>query len=135
MEQFTMVIYGEDIEIGKMQWRELDVRLEKMNINDIAYIAGLFDGEGCVTFSNKPVLRKGKKRAYPYWNIRLEVNMTHEDMGLNNILGSLTSPTLDDYIKSQGEGYSNYYGDPNICEPTCGYGWQGTLTALRSATI
>ena len=26
-----MVIYGENIEIGKMQWRELDVRLEKMN--------------------------------------------------------------------------------------------------------
>ena len=44
-----------------------------------SYLAGLFDGEGCVTFSNKPVLRKGKKRAYPYWNIRLEVNMTHEE--------------------------------------------------------
>jgi len=27
MEQFTMVIYGEDLEIDKMQWRELDVRL------------------------------------------------------------------------------------------------------------
>ena len=25
-----MVIYGEDLEIGKMQWRELDIRLEKM---------------------------------------------------------------------------------------------------------
>ena len=28
-----MVIYGENIEIGKMQWRELDVRLEKMKWN------------------------------------------------------------------------------------------------------
>jgi len=29
-----MVIYGENIEIGKMQWRELDVRLEKMNYKE-----------------------------------------------------------------------------------------------------
>ena len=34
MEQFTMVIYGEDLEIDKMQWRELDVRLEKMNYKE-----------------------------------------------------------------------------------------------------
>ena len=33
MEQFTMVIYGEDLEIDKMQWRELDERLEKMKYN------------------------------------------------------------------------------------------------------
>ena len=43
------------------------------------YLAGLFDGEGCVTYSNKPVLRKGKKRAYPFWNIRLEIAMTHKE--------------------------------------------------------
>ena len=29
-----MVIYGEDLEIDKMQWRELDVRLEKMNYKE-----------------------------------------------------------------------------------------------------
>ena len=34
------------------------------------YLAGLFDGEGCVTYSNGLVLRKGKKKAYPTWNIR-----------------------------------------------------------------
>ena len=40
------------------------------------YLAGLFDGEGCVTYSNGLVLRKGKKKAYPTWNIRLEIAMT-----------------------------------------------------------
>ena len=45
----------------------------------IAYLAGLFDGEGCVTYSNKLVLRKGKKKAYPYWRIVLEISMTHEE--------------------------------------------------------
>ena len=29
-----MVMDGEDLEIGKMQWRELDVRLEKMNYKE-----------------------------------------------------------------------------------------------------
>ena len=29
-----MVIYGEDLEIDKMQWRELDERLEKMNYKE-----------------------------------------------------------------------------------------------------
>ena len=43
------------------------------------YLAGLFDGEGSVTSSNNMVKRKGKKRAYPTWNIRLEVNMTHKE--------------------------------------------------------
>ena len=40
------------------------------------YLAGLFDGEGCVTYSNPLKLRKGKKKAYPTWNIRLEIAMT-----------------------------------------------------------
>ncbi len=40
------------------------------------YLAGLFDGEGCVTYSNSMKLRKGKPRAYPTWNIRLEIAMT-----------------------------------------------------------
>ena len=40
------------------------------------YLAGLFDGEGRVTYSNSMKLRKGKPRAYPTWNIRLEIAMT-----------------------------------------------------------
>ncbi len=42
------------------------------------YLAGLFDGEGCVTYSNSMKLRKGKLKAYPTWNIRLEIAMTCE---------------------------------------------------------
>ena len=40
------------------------------------YLAGLFDGEGCVTYSNPLKLRKGKKKAYRTWNIRMEIAMT-----------------------------------------------------------
>ena len=47
-----------------------------MNINDAAYIAGLFDGEGCVTYKQRMKKRGVEKKAYPTWDIRMEVNMT-----------------------------------------------------------
>ena len=42
---------------------------------DAAYIAGLFDGEGCVTYKQRREHRKGKPRSYLYWQIRIEINM------------------------------------------------------------
>ena len=61
-----------------------------MNQNDIAYIAGLFDGEGCVTYKQRMKKRGEDKKAYPTWDIRMEVNMTdksviqwvHETLGV-----------------------------------------------------
>ena len=48
-----------------------------MNINDIAYIAGLFDGEGCVTCKKKPTKRKDRgDKIYNQWYIRCEIAMT-----------------------------------------------------------
>ena len=49
-----------------------------MEINDAAYLAGLFDGEGCVTYKRYMRKRKGKQTAYPTWNIQMEVSMTDE---------------------------------------------------------
>ena len=49
-----------------------------MNTNDAAYIAGLFDGEGCVTYSRTPRKRKGRKNLSRTWNIRMEISMTDE---------------------------------------------------------
>jgi len=50
-----------------------------MNISDAAYIAGLFDGEGCVTYKQQ-MKKRGNKKAYPTWNIRMEINMTDKDV-------------------------------------------------------
>ena len=47
-----------------------------MHINDAAYIAGLFDGEGCVTYKQRMKKRGEDKKAYPTWDIRMEINMT-----------------------------------------------------------
>ena len=46
--------------------------------NDKAYIAGLFDGEGSVSYYQRKEKRKGKKKAYNYWIIRCEMSMIDE---------------------------------------------------------
>ena len=48
-----------------------------MNQNDIAYMAGLFDGEGHVEYKKRLVKqKKGKNKAYKTWSIRCEMSMT-----------------------------------------------------------
>ena len=46
--------------------------------NHMAYLAGLIDGEGCITYKQRTEHRKGMPRAYKYWNIRIEINVTDE---------------------------------------------------------
>ena len=47
---------------------------------DISYIAGLFDGEGCITYKQYMRKRKHQKKAYPTWSIRMEMSMTDESV-------------------------------------------------------
>ena len=56
---------------------------------DRAYIAGLFDGEGCVSYKQYNRKRAHNKKAYPTWQIRLEIAMTDRSVlvWLNEILG------------------------------------------------
>ena len=49
-----------------------------VNQDDIAYMAGLFDGEGSVSYYQRKEKRKGKKKAYNFWIIRCEMSMTDE---------------------------------------------------------
>ena len=52
-----------------------------MEINEAAYIAGLFDGEGCVTCKQKPTKRADRKgKVYNQWYIRCEISMTDKDV-------------------------------------------------------
>ena len=60
---------------------------------DRAYIGGLFDGEGCVTYKQYMRKRPHNKKAYPTWSIRMEIAMTdkslltwvHEVLGVGTI--------------------------------------------------
>ena len=56
---------------------------------DRAYIAGLFDGEGCVSYKQYNRKRAHNKKAYPTWQIRLEIAMTDRSVlvWLNEVLG------------------------------------------------
>ena len=51
-----------------------------MNQNDIAYIAGLFDGEGSVEYVKRKQQKKGNKKSYNFWSIRCEMSMTDQDV-------------------------------------------------------
>ena len=49
--------------------------------NELAYIAGLFDGEGCI--QHKQIMdtkRKDKPRRYKVWRITMEISMTDKDL-------------------------------------------------------
>ena len=48
--------------------------------SDIVYIAGLFDGEGSVSYKQYMRKRKGQKKHYPTWQIRLELAMTDKEI-------------------------------------------------------
>ena len=61
-----------------------------LTVAEIAYIAGLFDGEGCVTCKQRKTKRKDRGgKVYNQWYIRCEMNMTdkaviewvHETLG------------------------------------------------------
>ena len=43
---------------------------------DAAYIAGLFDGEGSVSYKQYMRKKPHNKKAYPNWQIRMEISMT-----------------------------------------------------------
>ena len=52
----------------------------EISIADAAYIAGLFDGEGSITYKQYMRKRKGMQKAYLTWNIQMEVSMTDESL-------------------------------------------------------
>ena len=57
--------------------------MEKTSITiaEAAYIAGLFDGEGCVTCKKHPTKRADRGgKIYKQWYIRCEINMTDKDV-------------------------------------------------------
>ena len=55
--------------------------MEEITIAEIAYMAGLFDGEGHVEYKKRLVKqKKGKNKAYKTWSIRCEMSMTDREV-------------------------------------------------------
>ena len=51
-----------------------------LNDVDAAYIAGLFDGEGSITYKQYMRKRKDQNKAYPTWSIQMEISMTERSI-------------------------------------------------------
>ena len=59
----------------------LKMELKPGSEKHLAYIAGLFDGEGCCSYKQRLTKRKDRKGAvYNQWYIRAEIAMTNEDV-------------------------------------------------------
>ena len=74
-------------------WRPVSTCTESGRLmiseTDSAYIAGLFDGEGSITYKQYMRQRKHQKKAYPTWSIRMEIAMTDKSVivWLHEVLG------------------------------------------------
>ena len=52
-----------------------------LTVAEVAYMAGLFDGEGHVEYKKRLVKqKKGKNKAYKTWSIRCEMSMTDREV-------------------------------------------------------
>ena len=47
---------------------------------DAAYIAGLFDGEGSISYKQYMRQKPHNKKPYPIWQIRMEISMTDKSV-------------------------------------------------------
>ena len=81
-----------------------------MKQTDVAYIAGLFDGEGSITYKQYMRKRKGQKKAYPTWSIRMEMAMT-EKSALILVQGILKVGTINEkrYRSKYAKGWKKQW--------------------------
>ena len=71
---------------------------------EAAYIAGLFDGEGCVTCKKKPTKRADRNgKVYNQWYIRCEITMTDKEVisWIHEVLGFGWSRRKEIFKKTQ----------------------------------
>jgi len=84
---------------------------QKINITDIAYLAGLFDGEGCVQYYQRlDTQRKNRPNRYKVWRISLEMSMT--DRGVMEWVYNLVKcGTLKLNVKNKAPSAKPHYKD------------------------
>ena len=87
---------------------------QKISLTDISYLAGLFDGEGCVQYKQRIETKKKHKgpgtRKTKVWRISLEMSMT--DHGVMEWVHNLVkSGTLKLNIKNKSPSAKPHYKD------------------------
>ena len=87
---------------------------QKINLTDISYLAGLFDGEGCVQYKQRIETKKKHKgpgtRKTKVWRISLEMSMT--DKGVMEWVHNLVKcGTLKLNVKNKSPSSKPHYKD------------------------
>ena len=84
---------------------------QKISLTDIAYLAGLFDGEGCVQYKQYwDVKRKDRPKRYKVWRISLEMSMT--DRGVMEWVHNLVKcGSLKLNVKNKSPSAKPHYKD------------------------
>ena len=87
---------------------------QKINLTDISYLAGLFDGEGCVQYKQRIETKKKHKgpgtRKTKVWRISLEMSMT--DKGVMEWVHNLVKcGTLKLNVKNKSPSAKPHYKD------------------------
>ena len=78
-----------------------------MEINDAAYIAGLFDGEGSVDFARRKEKKRGKTYIVQRFVMRIEMNdedvlnWVHEKLGVGTVRKRNRSPSIKTHWKDR----------------------------------
>ena len=82
---------------------------KQINTHDIAYLAGLFDGEGCVQYKQYwDVKRKNRPKRYKVWRISLEMSMTDQPV-MNWVFGFVKCGSLRLNIKNKSPSAKPHY--------------------------
>ena len=84
---------------------------QKISTHDLAYLAGLFDGEGCVQYYQRlDTKRKDRPRRYKVWRIGLEMSMT--DKGVMEWVHNLVKcGQLNLNVKNKSPSSKPHYKD------------------------
>ena len=87
---------------------------QKISLTDISYLAGLFDGEGCVQYKQRIETKKKHKgpgtRKTKVWRISLEMSMT-DRVVMEWVFNLVKCGTLKLNIKNKSPSSKPYYKD------------------------
>jgi len=84
---------------------------QKINLTDISYLAGLFDGEGCVQYKQYlDTKRKDRPKRYKVWRISLEMSMTNKEV-MEWVYNLVKCGSLKVNIKNKSPSAKPHYKD------------------------
>ena len=84
---------------------------KQISTHDLAYLAGLFDGEGCVQYKQRlDSKRKNRPKRYKVWRISLEMSMTDKGV-MEWVFNTVKCGNLKLNIKNKSPSSKPHYKD------------------------